>query len=588
MAGERAQRRLAAILAADVVGYSRLMEKDETGTLVALRQRREGILEPLVAQHQGRIVKLMGDGALVEFASAVDAVQCAIELQKRMAEANSELPDRPAIILRVGVNLGDVVIDGLDIQGDGVNVAARLEAMADPGGICISGSVFEQVERHISVACDDLGDQTLKNISRPVRVYRVGGGTRAVRSNLESPAATKPSIAVLPFANMSGDPHQEFFVDGLTEDIITALSRISALWVIARTSTFTYKGKPTDVKRIAQDLGVRYVMEGSVRRAGDRLRVTAQLIDAATGHHVWAERYDRSLADLFDIQDEITRSVVASTETQVLLAELQAAKSRPSTDLRARDLVTRAWARSYDLTPEAIAEASDLVEEAIRIDPSNPTAHRTRALIFLCRFFVGEILHDAASKAQAFELARTALRLAPRDEYAHLAMAWAWAYAATGGLEDAVAECERGLEINPNCSLILGNLGAYLAALGRPQEAIAACRLSLQLNPRDPSNFWRRYAIAVAHFVAADYAASFEESKRVARSRPHLPSAIVWAAAATALGKADEARTAIDDCLAQRPDLRVSSVAPQFMLRFARDEDHERLLALLRQAGLPD
>ena len=391
MAGERAQRRLAAILAADVVGYSRLTEKDETGTLAALRQRREGIIEPLAAQHQGRIVKLMGDGALVEFASAVDAVQCAIELQKRMAEANSELPDRPAIILRVGVNLGDVVIDGLDIQGDGVNVAARLEAMADPGGICISGSVFEQVERHISVACDDLGDQTLKNISRPVRVYRVGGGTRAVRSNLESPAATKPSIAVLPFANMSGDPDQEFFVDGLTEDIITALSRISALWVIARTSTFTYKGKPTDVKRIAQDLGVRYVMEGSVRRAGERLRVTAQLIDAATSHHVWAERYDRSLADLFDIQDEITRSVVASTETQVLLAELQAAKSRPSTDLRARDLVTRAWARSYDLTPEAIAEASDLVEEAIRIDPSNPTVHRTRALIFLCRFFVGEI-----------------------------------------------------------------------------------------------------------------------------------------------------------------------------------------------------
>jgi TolB-like protein/class 3 adenylate cyclase len=397
MAGERAQRRLAAILAADVVGYSRLMEKDETGTLTALRQRHGGILEPLVAQHEGRVVKLMGDGVLVEFASAVNAVQCAIELQKRMAEANSELSDQQAIILRVGVNLGDVVIDGLDIQGDGVNVAARLEALADPGGICISGSVFEQVERHISVACDDLGDRTLKNISRPIRVYRLTG-TGAVRGNLESPAPTKPSIAVLPFANMSGDPEQEFFVDGLTEDIITSLSRISALWVIARTSTFTYKGKPTDVKRIGQDLGVRYVMEGSVRRAGERLRVTAQLIDAATGHHVWAERYDRPLADLFDIQDEITRSVVASTETQVLLAELQAVESRPSTDLRSRDLVTRAWARTYDLTPEAIAEASELVEQAIRIDPSNPTAHRTRALIFLNRFWVGEILQDAGAR----------------------------------------------------------------------------------------------------------------------------------------------------------------------------------------------
>jgi adenylate cyclase len=587
MAEERAQRRLAAILAADVVGYGRLIEKDEIGTLAALRQRRGGILEPLVAQHQGRIVKLMGDGVLVEFASAVDAVQCAIELQKRMADANRGLPDHRAIVLRIGVNLGDVVIDGLDIQGDGVNIAARLEAMAEPGGICISGSVFEQVERHLPVACDDLGDQTLKNISRPVRVYRVTG-TEVIRTDEGSLAPTKPSIAVLPFANMSGDPEQEFFVDGLTEDIITALSRISAFWVIARTSTFTYKGRPTEVKRVARELGVRYVMEGSVRRSGDRLRVTAQLIDAATGHHVWAERYDRPLADLFDIQDDITRSVVASTETHVLLAELQAAGSKPSTDLRSRDLVVRAWATSYDLTPEAIAEASDLIEEAVRIDPSNPTVHRTRALIFLCRFFVGEILYDAASKARAFELARTALRLAPRDEYAHLAMAWAWAYAATGQLEEAVAECERGLEINPNCSLILGNKGAYLAALGRPEEAIAACRLSLQLNPRDPSNFWRQYAIAVAHFVASDYAASFEESKRVARSRPHLPSAVIWAAAATALGKADEARTAIDDCLAQRPDLRVGGVVPRFVLRFARNEDHERLLALLRSAGLPE
>jgi tetratricopeptide (TPR) repeat protein len=272
----------------------------------------------------------------------------------------------------------------------------------------------------------------------------------------------------------------------------------------------------------------------------------------------------------------------------VVFAERQAAESRPSADLRTRDLVARAWARVYDQTPEAIEEASELVEEAIRIDPSNPTVHRARAQVFLNRFWIGEILHDAASRARAFELARTALRLAPGDEYAHLVMAWAWAYAATGRLEDAIAECERGLEINPNCSLILGNLGAYLAALGRPQEAITACRLALQLNPRDPSNFWRHYAIAVAHFVAADYAASFEESKRVARSRPHLPSAIIWAAAATALGEADEARTAVEYCFAQRPDLRIGGVVPDIVLRFARDEDHEPLLTLLRKAGLPE
>jgi TolB-like protein/Tfp pilus assembly protein PilF len=402
-----------------------------------------------------------------------------------------------------------------------------------------------------------------------------------------STTAAKPSIAVLPFVNLSADPEQEFFVDGLTEDIITALSRISALWVIARGSTFTYKGKPTDVKRVAEDLGVRYVMEGSVRRAGERLRVTAQLIDATTGHHVWAERYDRPLADLFDIQDEITRSVVASTETQVLFAERQAAESRPSTNSRARDLVARAWARKYDQTPEAAAEAWDLIEEAIRIDPSDPRAHRVRAAVFVNRIWVEEMPYDASYMGQALELAKYALRLAPGDEWAHLVMAWAWAYAA-GRLEDAIAECERGLEINPNCSILLGNLGFYLAALGRPQEAIEACHLSLKLNPRDPSNFWRQYGIAVAHFVAADYAAALRDSKRIAQSRPHLPSAILWAAAAAALDKADDARSAVEYCLARRPDLRVEGVAPNFMLRFARAEDHERLLVLLRKAGLPE
>jgi adenylate cyclase len=585
MAEERAQRRLAAILAADVAGYSRLMEQDENGTLAALKHRREVILKPLVAQHHGRIVKLMGDGVLVEFASAVDAVQCAIELQTRMAEANGGLPDHQAIILRVGVNLGDVVIDGLDIQGDGVNVAARLEAMADPGGIYISSSVFEQVERHVPVAYENLGDQTLKNISRPVRVYRVTG-PEVVRSDRESLAPTKPSIAVLPFANMSGDPEQEFFVDGLTEDLITALSRISALWVIARTSTFTYKGRPTDVKRVAKELGVRYVMEGSVRRAGDRLRVTAQLIDAATGHHLWAERYDRSVADIFEIQDEITRSVAASTETQVLLAERHAAKPGSSPDFKGRELAARAWALVYDQTPEAIAEASDLVERAIRMDPSNPVAHRVRGAVFLSRMWFGEIPRDVGNVARALELAKAALRLAPRDEWAHLLMVWA--YMEAGRLEDAIAECNCALEINPSCSIVHSNLGACLALLGRPQEAIEACQLALRLNPRDPSNFWRHSYIALAHFVAADYAAALQGGKKVARSRPHLQGAIIWAAAAAALDNIDEARSAVEYCLAQRPDLRVGSVVPGVVLRFARNEDHERLLALLRKAGLPE
>jgi TolB-like protein/Tfp pilus assembly protein PilF len=402
----------------------------------------------------------------------------------------------------------------------------------------------------------------------------------------------KPSIAVLPFKNMSGDPEQEYFADGLTEDIIAALSRISALWVIARASTFTYKGKPTDVKRVARELGVRYVMEGSVRRSGERLRVTAQLADAVTGREVWAERYDRPLADLFDIQDEITRSVAATTETQIMLAEGQAiadAASRglKTTDFKARDLVTRAWGRAFDQTPDAIEEASQLAEEAIRLDPTYPRAHFMRAVVAFYRLWFGDTPHDQANMARAMELAKTALRLAPRDELAHLAMAWGWAYAA-GRLQEAVAECERGLELNPNASLIHGNRGFFLAPLGRSSEAIEASRLALQLNPRDPSNFWRHHAIAVAHFAAQDYAAARNEAKKIALSRPLLQSTVIWAAAAAALDDAADARTAVENCLALRPDLTVMNVVPRFMLRFARDEDHERLLALLRKAGLPD
>jgi TolB-like protein len=398
----------------------------------------------------------------------------------------------------------------------------------------------------------------------------------------------RPSIAVLPFVNLSADPEQAFFADGLTEDIITALSRISGLWVIARGSTFTYKGKPTDVKQVARELGVRYVMEGSVRRADKRLRITAQLVDATTGHQVWAERYERAVADLFDIQDEITRSVAAETQTQVQLAEAAAAGSRPFSDSKARDFSARAWAKILDQTAEAIIEASDLAEQAIRLEPLNPVAHRVRAMVFFSHLWFADIPRDPANMARAIELARTALRLAPRDEYAHLVMAYAHAYAADGQLEEAIAECERGLEINPSCSILYGNIGAYRSALGRPQEAIEACQLALTLNPRDPSNFWRHYYIAVAYFVAGDYAACLRDSKRLSLPRSFLPSGIMWAAAAGGLDDAKEARAAVDYCLTQRPDLRVGDVAPAFMLRFARDEDHARLMSLLRKAGLPE
>ena len=452
----------------------------------------------------------------------------------------------------------------------------------------------EALMRDLGIRPDAATEALHRELQQPVAIHDAIAKSAEPETAYDTPSLPdKPSIAVLPFANLSGDPEQEYFADGLVEDIIGALSRISALWVIARASTFSYKGKPVDVKRVARELGVRYVMEGSVRRSGERVRVTAQLVDAATERPVWAERYDRPLADLFDIQDEITRSVAATTETQIMLAEGQAIAEllsrgvRPS-DLKARDLMTRAWSRLYDQTPDAIEEASQLAEEAIRLDPTHPRVHLMRARILMNQLWFGEIPHDEENLSRAMAAAESAVRVAPRDERAHLVMAWAWAYATTGRLEEALAECDRGLEINPNASLIHANRGVFLAALGRSQEAIEASRLALQLNPRDPSNFWRHYGIATAHFAAEDYAATLQLAKKIAQSRPHLQSAIMWAAAAAALDNDNEARAAVANCLAQRPDLTVGNVVPRFTLRFARDADHQRLLALLRKAGLPE
>ena len=397
MAEVRVDRRLAAILAADVAGYSRLMGNDEEGTLAALKTYRRELIEPKVAEHRGRIVKTTGDGALIEFASAVDATRCAIQIQHALAERNAVVPEDQRVEFRIGINVGDIIIDEGDIYGDGVNIAARVESLAKPGGICLSDNAYQQVKGKFALEVSDMGEQQLKNISQPVRVF-------SVRPNEASPRPApslpdKPSVAVLPFQNMSGDPGQDYFTDGMVEDIITSLSRIKWLFVIARNSTFAYKGRAIDVKQIGRELGVRYVLEGSVRKATDRVRITGQLIDVSTGAHVWAERYDRKSDDIFALQDEITLAVVGAIEPTLRLAEVERAKRKRPDNLDAYDLVLRAIPGVYSRMPEESKKALTFLERAIELDPAYGLAHACAAECHHTLFLRGG--HDDKDRAAA-------------------------------------------------------------------------------------------------------------------------------------------------------------------------------------------
>jgi len=373
MSEGRVERRLAAILAVDVAGYSRLMGEDEEGTLAALRAVRRELVDPKIAEHRGRIVKTTGDGLLAEFASVVDAVRCAVEVQHEMIARNAAAPAERRIEYRMGINVGDIIIEDGDIFGDGVNIAARLEALAEPGGICLSAAAHEQVRDRLDIAFDDLGEQQVKNITRPVRTYGIALGAS---SRVALPAATllplpdKPSLAVLPFENMTGDAEQEYFVDGMVEEITTAIARLPWLFVIARNSSFTYKGKPVNVKQVAQELGVRYVLEGSVRKAGNRLRITGQLIDTATGAHVWAYRFDGALDDIFELQDHVASSVAGAIAPKLRRSEIERTRRKPVANLTAYDLYLRALAQSYHFTEEGLGEAVVIARQALGIDPA--------------------------------------------------------------------------------------------------------------------------------------------------------------------------------------------------------------------------
>jgi TolB-like protein/class 3 adenylate cyclase len=485
MAEARVERRLAAILAADVVGYSRLMGNDEEGTLAALKACRRELIEPKIAEHRGRIVKLTGDGALVEFASAVNATRCAMEIQHAMAERNAGIPEDRRIEFRIGINVGDIIIDEGDIYGDGVNIAARVESLASPGAICLSENTYKQIKGKLAVDVGDMGEQQLKNITQPVRVYDVRLDDVPAHTTLAK--RDKPSIAVLPFQNISRDPEQEYFADGMVEDIITSLSKVRHLFVIARNSTFTYKNRAVDVRQVARELNVQYVLEGSVQRSGDRLRVTAQLIEAATGNHVWAERYDRSVHDVFDVQDEITKEIVLALSVELTDGERARVFSRSTRSLEAWLAAMRGFDHWAEGSPKGIREARAYFERAALIDPNYMIAWAFIGWTHYTEVRFGFSADPRASLAKAAELAEKCIAMSPEDPQAHGIRAGVWVV--QGRFEDAIKECEIAIAGAPSDAYLWCVFGRVLVCAGNAARGEQAMREAMQLNPFHPSYY---------------------------------------------------------------------------------------------------
>jgi adenylate cyclase len=606
------ERRLAAILSADIAGYSRLMGADELGTLQALKAHRKQLIDPTIAVHRGRIVKTTGDGMLVEFASIVDAVGCAIAIQRAMATRNQDLSQDRRIVFRIGINIGDIIIDGEDIFGDGVNVAARLQTICEPGGLCISRSANDQIRDKFSLAFSDLGEQMMKNIARAVGVFGLTardiatfpeeelpqprtGAEGVGRSERASPTSdrraspddgkpterpAKPSIAVLPFANMSGDPGQEFFADGLAEDILTGLSRFRELFVISRNSTFRFKGKSVDIRAVAKELGVQFILEGSVRRAGDSVRVTAQLIDADSDRHVWAERYDRRLEDIFAIQDEVTGSIVATLPGRVEAASRDRAKRKTPENLAAYECVLAGKLLHHRSTISDNAEALTLLERAIELDPNYAHAHAWRACVLGQSFVHGWCADVTATLKEIVEELKIALGLDDNDSDVHRILA-AVSLAAYHDHEKAVYHQERALSLNPNDDLIVVQQGEVLSWLGRPEEGVDWILKAMRLNPYHPERFWSH--LGRAYFTARRYEDAVKAFRRV--SQPDQAVCAALAACHAALGDNEAAKASAELALRRDPDLTVSKLLSTQHYRNEKDLDHYR--AALLKAGLP-
>jgi adenylate cyclase len=581
MAEARVERRLAAILAADVAGYSRLIGNDEEGTLAALKSCRRQLIDPKIAEYRGRIVKTTGDGALVEFASAVDAVRCAVEVQRAMADRNAHLPDTTRIEFRIGINVGDIVSDKGDIFGDGVNIAARLEGFSEPGGICVSSRVQEDVEGKLEISFEDAGEQQLKNISRPVRVFRVRPGKSTISAAM--PSRKRPSIAVLPFQNMSGDPEQDYFADGMVDEIITGLSRIKWLSVVSRNSSYIYKNKPVAIKEVAEKLGVRYVLEGGVRKSGNRVRITAQLIDAETDAHLWAEQYDRSLEDVFALQDEITMCVVGAIEPSVRKAEIDRIKRQRPETFTAYDLLLRSQQFVFAGMPAEAAKAIALLEEALKLEPDYSAAHAYLSWCFHSRFGRGGLREE--DRLAAVGHAREAIALGNDDATVLAIAALVLAYDGHE-ISTALKTFDRALELsNSNVFALCWN-AAILAWIGESDLAIERAQRALRLGPFD-SLIWRaHHALSIAYFHSQRYGDAADAARNViaANSAYSIPRAIL-AAALVRLGRLDEAKAMAQTVLEREPSFtihgtaRYSELEPAVFRPFAE---------AWREAGLPE
>jgi len=581
---DRIARRLAAILAADIAGYSRLMGLDEAGTVRALRERRL-VAEALVAKHGGRIVKTTGDGLLLEFPSVVAAVECAVAVQAAMAERNAGVvPDR-RMLFRVGINLGDVMIDGDDILGDGVNVAARLEGIAEPGGICLSGSAYEQVRGKVAVEFADLGEKNLKNIARAVRVYAVAPGRPRAEPSATLPAlADKPSIAVVPFQNMSGDPEQEYFADGMVEDIITALSRVKWFYVIARNSSFVYKGKAIDIKQVGRELGVRYVLEGSVRKAGNRVRITGQLIETGTLHHIWADRFEGSVEDIFALQDSVTESVVGAIEPSLIKAEIVRGRAKPVTDnLDAYDCYLRAISALYELTEQGLETGEKYLARAVELDPHYASAKARHAYALIFRRVQGRA--RPGDEVKALALAREALADGGDDALTLARVAMTFTYFGKD-YDQAVMLADHATDLNPNSAeVLIDSAWSHCFNCANPEKAIEQFTRAMRLSPRDPGAGRAFAGLAFANLIAGRNDDGLRWSQRSLQEQSSLTVAHrAQILALVRLGRMDDARETARRMVAVDPTFRIATRMPPYRDARFRQELHDALAAV----GMPE